>query len=180
MEERIRSLEGALQQVSAALTAENTREHNLIAEVQRLGSASSAVDGDPPARQTKVDTRTLGKPDMFTGEEQKWQDWKTVLSAYCAVVDLQMGVIMDAIATGESTNLVNSGLTATERVIAAQLFYILVMITRGQPLTMVTNAGTSEGFLAWEKLIEFYEPTVRTKQAGQLLGILSWGFSGDL
>ena len=45
---------------------------------------------------------------------------------------------------------------------------------------MVTNAGTSEGFLAWEKLIEFYEPTVRTKQAGQLLGILSWDFSGDI
>ena len=59
---------------------------------------------------------------MFTGEEQKWQDWKTVLSAYCAVVDLQMGVIMDAIATGESTNLVNSGLTATERVMSAQLY----------------------------------------------------------
>ena len=45
---------------------------------------------------------------MFTSEEHKWQDWKTVVSAYCSVVDLQMGVIMDAIATGASTNSVNS------------------------------------------------------------------------
>jgi hypothetical protein len=117
---------------------------------------------------------------MFTGKEQKWQDWKTVVSAYCSVVDSQMGVIMDAIATGASTNLANIGLTSSEKMTSAQLFYILVMITRGQPLTMITNMGASEGFLAWEKFIETYEPTVRTKQAGQLLGILSWDFSGDL
>ena len=102
------SLEGTLQSVTAALTAANAREHNLSVEVHRLGAASTPVDDQPPARQTKVDTRTLGKPDMFTSEEHKWQDWMTVVSAYCSVVDLQMGVIMDAIATGASTNSVNS------------------------------------------------------------------------
>jgi hypothetical protein len=172
MEERFLQLETALQSVTSALTQANAREHSLTAEVQRLGAIATPVGGPPPT-QTKVDTRTLGKPDMFTGEEQKWQDWKTVVSAYCSVVDSQMGVIMDSIATGASTNLANIGLTSSETMMSAQLFYILVMITRGQPLTMVTNMGTSEGFLAWEKLIESYEPTVRTKQAGQLLGILS-------
>ena len=180
MEDRMQQLERALQSVTATLTAANAREHNLTVEVQRLGAAPAPVDGQPSVRQTKVDTRTLGKPHMFTGEEQKWQDWKTVVSAYCSVVDQQMGVVMEAIATGASTNLSNIGLIASETMMSSQLFYILVMIMRGQPLTMVTNVGTSEGFLAWEKLIEFYEPTVRTKQAGQLLGILSWDFSGDL
>ena len=99
------SLEGTLQSLTAALTAANAREHNLSVEVHRLGAASTPVDDQPPARQTKVDARTLGKPDMFTSEEHKWQDWVTVVSAYCSVVDLQMGV--DAIATGASTNLVN-------------------------------------------------------------------------
>ena len=41
---------------------------------------------------------------MFTSGEHKWQDCKTVVSAYCSVVDLQMGVIMDEIATGASTS----------------------------------------------------------------------------
>ena len=45
---------------------------------------------------------------MFTSGEHRWQDCKTVVSAYCPVVDLQMGVIMDEIATGASTNLANS------------------------------------------------------------------------
>ena len=76
----MRALEGALQSVLAALTAAKVQEQNLTVEVQRLGSAATLVDGQPPARQTGVDTRTLGKPDMFTGEEQKWQDSKTVLS----------------------------------------------------------------------------------------------------
>ena len=65
----MRALEGALQSVSAALTAANSHEQNLTVEVQRLGSAATPVDGQPPGRQTGVDTRTLGKPDMFTGEE---------------------------------------------------------------------------------------------------------------
>ena len=119
MEDRMQQLERALQSVTAALTAANAREHNLTVEVQRLGAAPTPVDGQPPVRQTKVDTRTLGKPDMFTGEEQKWQDWKTVVSAYCSVVDLQMGVIMDSVATGASTNLVNIGLTESETMMSS-------------------------------------------------------------
>ena len=106
MEERLLQLEGALQNVTAALNSANAREHSLTVEVQRLGAVATPVASQPDARQqTKVDTRTLVRPDMFTGEEQKWQDWKTVVSAYCSVVDSQMGVIMDAIATGASTNL---------------------------------------------------------------------------
>ena len=146
LEERLLHFEGALQNVTAALNSANAREHSLTVEVQRLGAVATPVASQPDARQqTKVDTRTLGKPVMVTGEEQKWQDWKTVVSAYCSVVDLQMGVIMDSVATGASTN---TGLTESEAMMLLQLFFILVRITRGQPLTMVTNVGTSGGFPA--------------------------------
>ena len=124
-EERLLHLEVALQSVTSALTSANAREHSLTVEVQRLGAVATPVAGQQGAwQQTKVDTRTLGRPDMFMGEEQKCQDWKTVVSAYCSVVDAQMGVIMDAIATGASTNLANIGLTSSEKMTSAQLFYI--------------------------------------------------------
>eukprot|EP00959_Pyramimonas_sp_CCMP1952_P172803 3611118-Pyramimonas_sp.AAC.1 len=57
------------------------RDDDLTAEVQRLGRAAEArprVEGPvlQPRAESLVDARALGKPDVFTGEEHKWNDWK--------------------------------------------------------------------------------------------------------
>ena len=72
MEGRLQQLEQHLQTVTEALTSANAREQSLTAEVQRLGAVATPVASQQGAwQQTKVDTRTLGRPDMFRGEEQK-------------------------------------------------------------------------------------------------------------
>ncbi len=47
-----------------------------------------------------------------------------------------------------------------------------MMITRHQALMIVTNSGPQEGFLAWQWLIELFEPTAKTRRASQLLALL--------
>eukprot|EP00971_Amphidinium_carterae_P066407 1315104-Amphidinium_carterae.1 len=47
---------------------------------------------------------------------------------------------------------------------------------RQQPMTLIINSGEQEGFLAWRRLLEHYEPPQRTRFAGQLLSLLSWDF----
>eukprot|EP00971_Amphidinium_carterae_P228593 4534035-Amphidinium_carterae.1 len=49
------------------------------------------------------------------------------------------------------------------------LYYILVMICRGSPLTRVINAGQEEGLAAWRALCRFHEPTSATRQASLLM-----------
>jgi hypothetical protein len=173
-EQRLAALEQQLQALNAALSAAATREGELRTEVVRLGSVPAGSTGATARSTGTIDTRSLGKPDHFDGDEKKWEDWKVVMLAYCSVLDNRLGRIMNELVEGSSRDLAAVGLDAADRARSAQLWYILVMLCRGSPLTLVTNAGAQEGFLAWEKLIGYFDPTTGTRQAGQLLALLGW------
>ncbi|CAK0861852.1 unnamed protein product, partial [Prorocentrum cordatum] len=49
----------------------------------------------------------------------------------------------------------------TMRQASQQLYYILLLLCRQHPLTTIVNAGENEGFQAWRKLVEYYEPNDR-------------------
>ena len=106
---------------------------------------------------------------MYHGEEQKWPDWKTILKAYCGVVSVRMSVLMTAQET-TSTAMIEATLTdSVDQGQSAQLYFILLMLCRGQPLTEVVNAGEMEGLPAWKSLCDIYEPHARSRVAGLLL-----------
>ncbi|CAK0834951.1 unnamed protein product [Prorocentrum cordatum] len=98
-EERIQQLERAAQAMTEELQNRQNGKNELTAEVQRLGRAA-AGGAQPPAAaaayrvQPLVDTRTIGKPDVFTGEEHKWNEWRVIFRACCAVAnpDLVIGM----------------------------------------------------------------------------------------
>ena len=50
----------------------------------RIGTESAASAGPRKMdlESRLVDTRVIGKPDMFFGEREKWKDWSMVLKAY--------------------------------------------------------------------------------------------------
>ena len=123
-----------------------------------------------------IDTRTLGKPDIYTGDENKWQDWKVVVKAYCSVVNPRMGNH----AEDAQNQVLNSMLDERDRATSQQLYYILLLLCRQQPLTLVVNAGELEGLRGWKNLFDHYEPNVQTRMAGTLVAILNWSFSGDV
>ena len=43
-----------------------------------------------------VDTRTLGRPDTFHGEDAKFKDWSVVLRSYVALVNTELQTAMRA------------------------------------------------------------------------------------
>eukprot|EP00973_Karenia_brevis_P064076 8904139-Karenia_brevis.AAC.1 len=53
-------------------------------------------------------------------------------------------------------------------------------MTSGSALGKVVNAGEGEGGLAWRSITNRWEPKLRTRQAGVLLGLLKWNFDGDI
>ena len=60
-----------------------------------------------------------------------------------------------------------------------KLFFLLVLVCRGQALDLVVNAGQGEGGEVWRALYRRYEAREKTGYAGQLVGRLSWMFDGD-
>ena len=81
MEQRMAGLEQQLQALTTALTSAATRETELRQEVVRLGALPTQAAATAPRASGTIDTRSLGKPDHFDGEERKWEDWKTVMLA---------------------------------------------------------------------------------------------------
>ena len=77
--------------------------------------------------------------------------------------------------------VLNAGfLEDEERHESAQLFYWHVQTCRGQALDVVVNSGEQDGIEAWRALCTCYEPNVRARYAGQLMGRLQWDFSCEI
>ncbi|CAK0826820.1 unnamed protein product [Prorocentrum cordatum] len=185
-EERVQALEQQMIALAQELQRRQQRDNDLTAEVQRLGRVAEArprVDGPvlQPRAESLVDTRTLGKPDAFTGEEHKWNDWKVIFKAYCGVVNADLLAGMRLAESADEASVQNDDfLEGNMRQASQQLNYILLLLCRRHPLTTIVNAGENEGFQAWRKLVEYYEPNARSRIAGQLLNLLNFSFTGDV
>ena len=60
------------------------------------------------------------------------------------------------------------------------LYYMLVLLTRNEPLNIVVNSGAGEGLLAWRRLVQRYDSAAATRLAGLLLNLMNWSFAGDI
>jgi hypothetical protein len=172
-------MEARIQQLVDALTASNTRLQQVEAAQQQQAQQAPPPPPNPPG--LGVDTRTLGRPEHFDGNEKSWCDWSTVFRAYAGLVNNQL---VEGLNDAEGTSVadVTNGVQVEETMARASqaLYYMLVLLVRGEALNIVVNAGPGEGLLSWRRLVQRYEPVVKTRLAGLLCQILRWSFSGDI
>ena len=71
-------LEGRAQAAEAGLAAANQRIQDITDTEQRR---AAAITGDV------VDTRALGKPNVFSGRREEWSEWSFVFKAYVAAIN---------------------------------------------------------------------------------------------
>ena len=172
MEERFAQVEARLAATIGEIQRLSSSEATLVTEVTRLRAVrasqappqSASLPGS--AAYYGIDTRTLGKPDIFHGEDVKWADWRVIMKAYCSVVSARMGILMSTQETADQTMLQATLSDSVDQTASAQLYFVLLMLSRGQPLTEVVNAGESEGLAAWKRLCDIYEPHARSRVAG--------------
>ena len=131
-----------------------------------------------------VDTKVLGRPETLDSEG-KWQDWSIIMRAYASVTNADLGHSMETVesmgdTTDEERMVLNAALGENARNSSQQLYYMLVLLTRGESLNIIINAGIGEGLLAWKRLVARYEPAAKARLAGLLLMLMKWTFSGDL
>ena len=74
----------------------------------------------------------------------------------------------------------NAEMSDSERVASSDLYHLLLSLCTQTAFEKVVSAGELEGALAWKAIIDRWDPKMRTRQAGILLGVLKWSFAGDI
>ena len=117
-----------------------------------------------------VDTRTFGKPRAFDGTAGAWRDWAFAFLAYCSMLDSKLPI---ALKKAEATSTIIPLETEPEALKLQQsMFYILVMLVTGAGLSEIRNVPHQNGWEAWRRLYQRYEPSTRNRQLGLLDGVL--------
>ena len=125
-----------------------------------------------------VDTRLLGRPDIYHGDATKWRDWKLVFTAFCGAVNTRMEELMTEVAT-DSVRKTNEERSAEDRQISIQLSFMLSLLLRGQALDKIRNSvEPRNGLETWRLLSHEYEPLVRARFGGMLAALLRRTFDG--
>ena len=160
--------------------------HRLRAERARTVSISSeppqpnGLAGSPAVQEAAtVDLRQLGKPDLFKGTVEDFNDWAFILKSYLACVDGNYVQLLERV---EATRhpMPNRSLSPTEQKLSTRLYYIVVLLVRNRPLDIVYNSGVGEGVEAYRRLWEEYSPKVASRFVGALSLLLSTKFGKDL
>ena len=141
---------------------------------------AASVGSRPPDLESRlVDTRVIGKPDMFFGEREKWKDWSMVLKAYMMAVDPEYVGAFERLDNAAVT-LHNASVSPRSSKLSVQLYYVLVMLSRAKAQDKLNVVGQGEGFSAWQRFLADYDPKIRTRRVGMLIQILTATFTGDL
>ena len=96
---------------------------------QRRAAATQTADIGPSA---VVDTRLLGKPVAFDGQETIWRSFKFQFAAYSGAIDSRL---KDLLVLGESRHvgtMRNIHMDPDTRALSAQLYYMLIMVCLGR------------------------------------------------
>eukprot|EP00971_Amphidinium_carterae_P271724 5391805-Amphidinium_carterae.1 len=80
-----------------------------LATTTQQATSAAPVQGSTFSAGT-VDTRALGKHEVFEGNEEKWHDFRVVFKAYCACLNQRLVVLITGVEANSTGTFTNSGL----------------------------------------------------------------------
>ena len=114
-----------------------------------------------------MDRRLLGKPSDFSGAQDAWPDWSTVLKGCAGAAIPRLQKLTDGAAKATEPTPNATILDDDDRAASAQLHWMMLMICKGAALNTVFLAGDSEGLEAWRQLTE-YEDEISVRRAADV------------
>ena len=137
--QRLQLLEQA---ATEQLNARRGAEQELVEAQKRIAQLDQALQqGGRLATSVSqaVDTRVLGRPDTWDGNEKAWPNWSFMTKAYAGAIDQELSTDMTGaeIRTGA---LGNEGRTPRKKSRSVQLYFVLIMLCTGRALDRIANA----------------------------------------
>ena len=128
------------------------------------------------------------QPQPFEGEDDKWKDWARVFRSWSGrFYEGKLAEVYDHIDAHRNDAALISDLeismaydTDVVRIMATELYHVLIMLTRGKAQKLVLKAGEREGLEAFRLLLRRYEPYTTATAVAKLVDLLSSQFGGDL
>ena len=136
-----------MQQQLAQAQLEARTAEEAVTEAKEKAALMKGSGKGATHTSANVDTRTLGRPDHFDGNERDWGDWSVVLRAYCTLVNATLQKLMD---DAENPDVPDVDLKHDDtfedddKMACESLFHMLVLLVRHEALNIVTNTGTTE------------------------------------
>ena len=104
-----------------------------------------------------------------------------MFKSYAGLVNERLASMMGPAETANPAQLRNDVLADDgSRAASRDLFHLLLHLTTGPALDRVVNCGDGEGLLAWHRVVERYDPKLRSRSAGLLLELMRFDFAGDM
>ena len=137
-----------------------------------------------PARTnpTLVDTKGLGKPPPLKNTESEFVSWARrtenfVVSVHPGARDVLTWAVERESATVAEANAATEVVMPpdTLRMLADQLYTVLMTFVEGEPFDILVGSGSGEGLEAWRRLHKRWDPLTTGRARGSLREILSPG-----
>ena len=182
MEQRLAQLEAALLAAGRAAeeaTARAASAEHRAAVAEGAATRGATAGGAAATARPLNDTRLLGRPKSFDGREASWRTFRFGFLGYCAAVDPELRAALAEAEQADLSVIGNAVLDASRRRLSTQVYYMLALLAEEPVQRLLEHAGESEGFLAWRRLVDEFEPRTAGRQAGLLLGLLRFEFAGE-
>jgi len=147
---------------------------------QLATASSSSAARDPLSEAARIiDTRVIGKPDLWHGEKEKFPDWSFTFKGLMVAIDSRYQEIFERVENSVEP-LNNNDLDGVNRHLSTQLYYILVVLSRDKAQDKIRKITAGEGFEVWRNISLDYDPKVRTRRVALLIKVLTTKFGGDI
>ena len=117
-----------------------------IGQMRAQMASSNASAASPPSVTDPsriIDTRVIGKPDMFYGEKEKWKDWSFQLRIYMMAVNQVYSEMFGRIDDAD-VPMQNRALSPRSRSLSMQLYYVLAMLCRAKAQDKINTVTEGE------------------------------------
>ena len=127
---------------------------------------------------TDEDLQKLGKPPIYSGKEDEWNEWSFVMKSYVSLLSTHVPALLTGAenpATSPDMSIATIRATLTEDGVTAakKLFHVLVMNVRGPALAVIRGITDMNGALAWRALITRYAPNTALRVQSLMSAILN-------
>ena len=127
---------------------------------------------------TDEDLQKLGKPPIYSGKEDEWNEWSFVMKSYVSLLSTHVPALLTGAenpATSPDMSIATIRATLTEDGVTAakKLFHVLVMNVRGPALAVIRGITDMNGALAWRALITRYAPNTAPRVQSLMSAILN-------
>ena len=102
-----------------------------------------------------IDLKSVCKPPTCTGEDQLWPEWRFRMENLFKLIGI--ADFTKAVLTMDDRALLHSVIPSRAEGASTFTHGILVATTSGKALTTV-KLSNGNGFIAWKRLVELYEP----------------------